>query len=1006
MTADTPDHGSDKPPPCFDCATDATRRLDEMFIGMVQMKRLALGQKPAERAVFRKLHGTVGGRLVMNPDRPEALRVGVFAKDELPAWVRFSSDTGPTSPDLNSTLGIGLKVWGVDGVNALGEAGDVADFIMQNFPVFFVDDAQAMCEFTYAGVVLNDYPGYLAKHPKTNAILNRMSAQVDGSVLTTQYWAILPFAFGPDRYAKYSLVPEAPPPGHPAVNVPTDDKNYLATDLTDRLSENEYRFTFMLQVVPKSAGYPLDKATEEWPTDQYPYQPVATLILPKQDVCARGQADYGQELAFNIWRTPVEQTPQGSIAAVRKLVYDHGAAVRHQANGQPLEQPTRPRGEAPPPPVDDCIVKAVIHPAIGVARIGNAPDGYFVGPEVSNPKPEIVDGTRTDNPYRDAEGRLLPQAARFRIYGVNAMGRIVRELTGEDGKADITWKVHLANKKSAWYAFQLALDIPEASAVDPSTLRNPTVTNKDREALVLDAGEHEIRVGHGKQSRKMVAGKFMHQGEPVRLGRMWCETDGRLLVTGGRGRSASYNGTKAITFGNNEGWHDDVSDGPVDATVTLNGVELPVTPAWIVVAPPNYGPQQKSVRTMWDLMRDVAIQAGTLPKPTRPSFTYDIYPVFERMTGLQWVNAGFAAGFGWRSANDFTSPDWIARLNDRSLANQETRRVLKNAFRHDAVDSWSPTPWPWVYGDAMNIPPAETPRQYTSLTQTQLAMLDQWVAGDFDDDWGKVPVYTEFDQVPLERQGEVLTKAALDFCLADAFHPGCEMTWPVRAATMYMEPFRFAHAPKGWVEPGMGAILSSDTVTIPNGPLYGQLPGGITRWMAVPWQTDTASCRSGYSADYDPYVPTFWPARVPNEVLTRENYEIVIDAAQPAQVRLAAFANRAAWVAPLGTTSYTDQINNMIHHFDHLGVVEVNPGPTDEEGARLFPPLIGVEDQHTPIPDAGDTVDAKAVRARHHTMKSDAPSATGGGGGRLAERTPVDLSRIDKVRRFPRGLRR
>ena len=141
-------------PPCFDCATNATQQLDEMFIAMGQMKRIALGQTPAERAVFRKLHGAAQGRLVMDPNRPECLRVGVFAKDELPAWVRFSSDTGPTSPDLGTTLGIGLKVWGVDGVNALGETGDVADFIMQNFPVFFVDNAEEMCEFTYAGTVL------------------------------------------------------------------------------------------------------------------------------------------------------------------------------------------------------------------------------------------------------------------------------------------------------------------------------------------------------------------------------------------------------------------------------------------------------------------------------------------------------------------------------------------------------------------------------------------------------------------------------------------------------------------------------------------------------------------------------------------------------------------------------------------------------------------------------------------------------------------------------------
>jgi hypothetical protein len=508
----------------------------------------------------------------------------------------------------------------------------------------------------------------------------------------------------------------------------------------------------------------------------------------------------------------------------------------------------------------------------------------------------------------------------------------------------------------------------------------------DRAALELIAPPQSVTVGLAEQAREMIAGRFMHQGDPVYLGKMWCEGDGRLLVTGGRGKSASCDGTVAITFANNDGWHDDTSDGPVTATVSYGGADLLVTPSWVIVAPPDYGPQCQSVRTMWDLMRDVAIQAGTLPKPARPSFTNDIYPVFERMTRLQWVNAGFAAGFGWSAPNDFSRTEWIARLNDGSPANQEQRRVLKNSFRHTDVDSWSPLPWPWLYGDAMNIPTPETPRAFSALSQTQLGMLDQWVSGDFEADWGTVPVYTDLDQVPLAEQGDMLTKAALDYCLADAFHPGCEMTWPVRKATMYMAPFRFAHAPKDWIEPGMGAILTSDSVTTGNGPLCGQLPGGITRWMAVPWQTDTASCRSGYTPEYDPYVPTFWPARVPNEVLSQENYAIVMNAEAADQDRIAAFAKRSDWTAPLGTTSYTDMINNMIKGFDHLGVVEVNPGPSDAAGKVLFPPFIQVEDQHVPIPDG--------------------PSNAASGPGLPRSSGPLDVTRIDKVRRLPRGIRR
>jgi hypothetical protein len=202
----------------------------------------------------------------------------------------------------------------------------------------------------------------------------------------------------------------------------------------------------------------------------------------------------------------------------------------------------------------------------------------------------------------------------------------------------------------------------------------------------------------------------------------------------------------------------------------------------------------------------------------------------------------------------------------------------------------------------------------------------------------------------------MLTRAKLEFCLADAFHPGCEMTWPMRQKTLYMAPFRVKHAPAGWKAPNLGQLLTADSVTITNGPLDGQVPGGLTRWMAVPWQTDTASCRSGYDKTYDPYAPSFWPARVPNQVLTLENYAIVMNPDKPLAERRAAFANRATGIEPLGSKSYTDQINNMIAHFDHLGVVEERPGPTDTDA---FPAVMEVEDRHTPIEEG---LEAEATR--------------------------------------------
>ena len=92
--------------------------------------------------------------------------------------------------------------------------------------------------------------------------------------------------------------------------------------------------------------------------------------------------------------------------------------------------------------MDQTIVAAAIHPAIGVARVGNSPTEYFYGPEVPYPTPAGAGF------YRDAQGALKRQAARFRIYGYNAAGEVVGEITRDH--AEIVWTVNVANKKAAW----------------------------------------------------------------------------------------------------------------------------------------------------------------------------------------------------------------------------------------------------------------------------------------------------------------------------------------------------------------------------------------------------------------------------------------------------------------------------------------------------------------------------------------------------------------------------
>ena len=81
-----------------------------------------------------------------------------------------------------------------------------------------------------------------------------------------------------------------------------------------------------------------------------------------------------------------------------------------------------------------------IHPGIGIARVGNSPGEFCIGQERIGARPDPAGG------FKDARCRVKLQAARFRIYAHHDDGTF-EEIT--DAEADITWTVHLVNKKAA-----------------------------------------------------------------------------------------------------------------------------------------------------------------------------------------------------------------------------------------------------------------------------------------------------------------------------------------------------------------------------------------------------------------------------------------------------------------------------------------------------------------------------------------------------------------------------
>lgn len=577
----------------------------------------------------------------------------------------------------------------------------------------------------------------------------------------------------------------------------------------------------------------------------------------------------------------------------------------------------------------DSVVRAAIYPGIGIARVGNSPDEFFIGPELPHAILSVEGG------FKDAQGALKRQAARFRLYGFDAEGKVVAELTSP--AAEIVWTVHVANTKAAWYNFETPMDIPSAI---PSERRNPDYAGAERAKLRIDPGPLSIsgvnRRGSGYRFDK---GTFLEV--PVYLGELSTDELGRLLFLGGHGVSGTpFPQNSIATYANNRAWYDDTSDGPVSAEVTISGRKIPVDPAWVVTAPPNYAPDLKSNITMYDVIFD--LYQGLLFDPfNKVSFTQDILPILRRFCELQWVNFGYFLMFGWGAPYDFTRSDYLRRLATKQPEFAESRRQVLNLFRNPAAPNLEIVQWPQNYGDDVQIPPS-APGSMLSVTNTQYAMLQKWAAGDFEDDWNpQVPEPSQrVEDYPLDQQPELLTRAALAFCSGGPFHPGCELPWIMRHVWVYCAPFRIRpRAADGQPERDYGDVLTPQVAVGENGPMYASRPGDLTRWMAVPWQTDTAGCRAGYTPAWDPFLPTFWPARVPNHVFTSDNYQAFLRAASP-EDRMKAFDTRATWLRFLDG-GIIEQMRQMTTEFGKLGVVVRKTLDSPPPG---FPPVVFVEE--------------------------------------------------------------
>ena len=572
-----------------------------------------------------------------------------------------------------------------------------------------------------------------------------------------------------------------------------------------------------------------------------------------------------------------------------------------------------------------------IYPPIGIARIGNSPEHFLATDQPGISK--VPHGG-----YKDSQGRIKKEVARFRVYAFSQSGKVLRELTANEAK--IEWRAEVANVKPAWYEFNNAMDLGKKYAI-PSIHRNREVKGGYREQLAIKPSPKSIEgINMSDDDHNFDDGKFY--GTNVDLGHLQTDGEGRLLFFAGDGDAQSHDNQPITTFANNNGWHDDTCDGVVRATVHVNNTKYEATPAMIAVTPPNFGQGLYGVVTMNDVVQNLFITEMEYPNPSANGveFYRDIYPILERMTQTQWVNQGFYMLFGKNSPSDFTNPKIREVLENPDDTSKKARERVFEWFRDPESTEYTPTKVPPFYGDGFgdysNIALDDLP-----ITATQYARLKQWAAGSFTT--GAPKKVVPFEELSLQEQIESLNQASLEDCLGGPFHPGIELTWTMRIPHMWKEPYRLNVLPEGQpIKLDYGAVLTPEITLAADGPFAANGPGSLTRWMGVPWQTDEASCLSGYTVSTYLPLPSFWAARVPNQVFAEDGYLRIQAGNVNSAQRLKHLDYRQDWLRDI-EADHLQRLENMVEEWHDLGIITKQDKPISNNTEGYLPETCWVE---------------------------------------------------------------
>ncbi|KAF3055807.1 putative catalase protein [Daldinia childiae] len=237
-----------------------------------------------------RTQGIVKGKLVVPGDLPKHLKQSELFREagEYPVACRYSSEPGDPGLDAGVSKRFAMKIFNVKGeMFDAGRDYSTQDIEFNSTPAIELADAKTTREVLGIRLMYDHDKAEMYKRlkerPDYELQVSRDKAP-NTHLESMRWYSQTAYRFG-DYIMKYRLVPSTETQTKLAEKTvkPEDAEDILHRWLQNFHYNYDAEFLFQVQLVENLSEQPVEYAGVAWDEKKYPWQPVAELIIPKQE---------------------------------------------------------------------------------------------------------------------------------------------------------------------------------------------------------------------------------------------------------------------------------------------------------------------------------------------------------------------------------------------------------------------------------------------------------------------------------------------------------------------------------------------------------------------------------------------------------------------------------------------------------------------------------------------------------------------------------------------------